>query len=93
MVGRADFEPFGRGLLPSGLLRPDGMDALLVRAAIARHRDLRRFLGWSILPVAIVERGQCQARIVIGDGRYFRPGSIRSRLERETILPLDGPGC
>jgi len=92
-VGRAEFEPFGRGLSVIQPLQPDGMDDPIVRTAIAQDRSLRQFLGWSILPVATIERGRCQAKVTIGDARYVELLSHRSRLARETILPLSGPGC
>ena len=92
-IGRAEFEPFGGGLLPSQPLQPDGMDDPIVRAALARDRSLRKFLGWSILPVADVERGSCEAKVFIGDARYGEMGSRRSRLARESTVPLSGPGC
>ena len=92
-IGRAEFEPFGGGLLPSQPLQPDGMDVPIVRAALSRDRALRKFLGWSILPVADVERGRCEAKVFIGDARYGEMGSRRSRLARETLVPLPGPGC
>ena len=92
-IGRAEFEPFGGGLLPSQALQPDGMDVPIVRAALSRDRALRKFLGWSILPVADVERGRCEAKVFIGDARYGEMGSRRSRLARETLVPLPGPGC
>ena len=93
LIGRAEFEPFGGGLLPSQPLQPDGMDVPIVRAALARDRSLCKFLGWSILPVADVERGRCEAKVFIGDARYGETGSRRSRLARETLVPLPGPGC
>ena len=92
-IGRAEFEPFGGGLLPSQPLQPDGMDDPNVRAALARDRSLRNFLGWSILPIADVERGRCEAKVFIGDARYGQTGSRRSRLARETLVPVPGPGC
>jgi len=92
-IGRAEFEPFGGGLLPSQPLQPDGMDDPVVRAALARDPSLRQFLGWSILPVADVRRGRCRAEVTIGDARYGEMGSRRSRLARETMVPLPGPGC
>ena len=92
-IGRAEFEPFGGGLLPSRPLQPDGMDDPIVRAALARDRSLRNFLGWSILPIADVERGRCEAKVFIGDARYGQTGSRRSRLARETLVPVPGPGC
>ena len=92
-IGRAEFEPFGGGLLPSQPLQPDGMDDPIVRAGLARDASLRKFLGWSILPVAEVKRGRCQAQVTIGDARYGEMGSRRSRLAHETLVPLSGPGC
>ena len=58
LVGRAEFEPFGRRLSAIQPLQPDGMDDPIVRAAITRDRSMRQFLGWSILPLAQVERGE-----------------------------------
>lgn len=92
-IGRAEFEPFGGGLLPSQSLQPDGMDDPIVRVALARDPSLRKFLGWSILPVADVERGRCEAEVFIRDARYGQTGSRRSPLARETSVPLPGPGC
>ncbi len=92
-IGRAEFVPFGGGLLPSQPLQPDGMDDPIVRAALARDPSLRSFLGWSILPIAEVKRGRCQADVRIGDARYGEMASRRSRLARETVVPLPGPGC
>ena len=92
-IGRADFEPFGGGLLPSQPLQPDGMDDPIVRTALARDASLLKFLGWSILPVADVKRGRCQAQVTIGDARYGEIGSRRSRLAHETLVPMPRPGC
>lgn len=92
-IGRAEFEPFGRGLLPSQPLQPDGVDDPIVRTALARDPALRKFLGWSILPVADVERGRCEAKVSIGDARYGQSGSRRSRLARETTVRVSGSGC
>ena len=92
-IGHAEFEPFGRRLIDIQPLQPDGMDQPLVRQAIARMPRLRRFLGWSILPIATVEMGRCEAKVSIGDARYIEPGTRRSRLAREAIVPLDRPGC
>ena len=92
-IGHAEFVTAGRRLTDIQPLVPDGMDQPLVRQAIARTPRLRRFLGWSILPVATVELGRCAARVSIGDARYIEPGTRRSRLGRDTIVPLDRPGC
>ena len=92
-IGRAEFEPLGRRLSAIQPLRPDNMGDPLVRAAIASDPALRPFLGWSILPAATIERGRCRATITIGDARYVELLSHRSRLARDVVVPLEGPGC
>ena len=100
VIGNASFDPLtgwsGLGEQVEGggcnLMR-DGMRQPEVVKAIATDRDLRQFLAWSILPVATVERGRCSAKVTIGDARYFVAGSRTSRLSRDVIVPLEGPGC
>jgi inner membrane protein len=92
-IGRAEFEPFGRRLSHIQPLQPDGMDDRLVRQALATRPALRKFLGWSILPVATVERAGCKAAVSIGDARYLEAGARHSRLERLVELDIPGPGC
>ena len=92
-IGRAEFEPFGRRLSEIQPLKPDGMDDPLVRHLLATRPALRNFLGWSILPIATVERGKCKATVSIGDARYLEGKSRRSRLERQLVTNLPGPGC
>ena len=92
-IGRAEFEPFGRRLSQIQPLKPDGMDDPLVRQMLATRPALRRFLGWSILPIATVERGKCKATVSIGDARYLEGNSRHSRLERQIVTNLPGPGC
>jgi len=70
---------------------PTNMDDPLVREAVRRDPALRKFLKWSILPQAEVERGRCSAHVAIGDARYGQ--GRRSRLARESVIPIDGPGC
>jgi inner membrane protein len=68
------------------------LDNPIVREAIRRDPRLRKFLRWSILPLAEVERGRCSARVTIGDARYTdRAG--RSRLSRQSVVPTGAPGC
>jgi len=92
-IGRAEFEPFGRRLSAIQPSQPDGMDDPIVRQMLATRPALRNFLGWSILPIATVERGKCKATVSIGDARYLEPGSRHSRLERQVETNLPGPGC
>jgi inner membrane protein len=66
----------------------DRMDNPVVRAALRQSTRLRKFLGWSILPVATVTREGCKATVAIGDARYSDIGGGRSRLSRETVVDL-----
>ena len=72
--------------------RPSLMHDPLVRQAVRRDPALRKFLRWSVLPLAEIERSRCSVTVSIGDARYqdFRS---RSRLRRETLVPTGGPGC
>ena len=67
------------------------MEDPIVREAIRRDAKLQKFLKWSILPQAEVVREGCSARVAIGDARYGR--GRRSRLARESVIALSGPGC
>lgn len=87
-IGRAEWRMFG-GLGPSESFAADNMRAPIVRAALQRDPRLRKFLYWSILPIAQVERrGRCTARVVIADGRYGLPEKNKARLYRESIVRL-----
>jgi inner membrane protein len=86
-AGHADWSMFG-GFGAFHPLQPDGMDDPVVRDALRRTPSLRKFLHWSILPIASVERKGCTAIVSIGDGRYTDLGSRKSRLARETTIDL-----
>lgn len=80
---RGYYDPVA-GFGKPGACEPANMDDPLVRAAIAKSPRFRKFLKWSILPQASVERSNCLATVRIGDARYGRSGS--SRLARtETV--------
>jgi inner membrane protein len=80
---RSAFDPLS-GMAPVGPCEPSNMDDPLVREAIRRSPALRKFLKWSILPQADVERSRCEVRVTIGDARYGIGAS--SRLRRETMI-------
>ena len=86
------FDPLGGGFGAVTGCRPHGLGDPLVRAAVRRDPELQRFLRWSVLPLATVERGRCSAKVSIGDARYQDIRS-RSRLRRESLVPTGGPGC
>jgi inner membrane protein len=87
---RGRYVPFG-GFGPVGECQPTNMNDPLVREAIRRDPRLRKFLKWSILPQADVRLEGCVARVAIGDARYGE--GRRSRLARESVVPIGGPGC
>ena len=71
--------------------QPANMEDPIVREAIRRDPRLQKFLKWSILPQAEVVREKCSATVAIGDARYGRGRG--SRLARESVIALGGPGC
>lgn len=77
---RSRYAPFA-GFGPVSACEATNMDDPLVREAVGRSPVLRKFLNWSILPQAQVERFRCSVKVTIGDARYGRGGS--SRLGRE----------
>jgi inner membrane protein len=88
----SDFDPLAGGVTSTSPCQPSNLGNPLVREAIRRDPALRKFLHWSILPAADVERGRCSARVSIGDARYSAFGA-RSRLMRQTVVPTGAPGC
>jgi inner membrane protein len=88
---RSLFDPLDGGFHPVTSCAPTNMNDPLVREAIRRDPRLRKFLKWSILPQADVRRERCLARVAIGDARYGE--GRRSRLARESVVPIRGPGC
>jgi inner membrane protein len=80
---RSDFDPLA-GMTPARECEPTNMDDPVVIEALRRSPSLQKFLKWSIMPQAEVERSECEARIKIGDARYGRGGS--SRLARQTVI-------
>jgi inner membrane protein len=80
---RSAYDPL-EGLAPVSDCEPTNIDNLIVQSAIRRDPRLQKFLGWSILPQAQVERSRCTVKVAIGDARYGRSGS--SRLGRETVI-------
>ncbi len=86
------YDPLGGSFGPVSGCRPTMMQDPLVREAVRRDAALAKFLRWSILPLAEVERSRCSVKVEIGDARYqdFRS---RSRLSRQSVVPTGGRGC
>jgi inner membrane protein len=86
------YDPLGGGFGPVTNCRPNRMRDPLVSEAVRRDPALRRFLRWSVLPLAEVARSRCSIKGTIGDARYQDCRS-RSRLRRETLVPTGERGC
>jgi inner membrane protein len=88
---RSSYDPLGPGFARPGACAPSNMIDPLVREAIRRDPRLQKFLKWSVLPQADVSRSRCAIHVSIGDARYGE--GRRSRLARESLVPLHAPGC
>lgn len=83
---RSAFDPLGSGFGAVSECQPTNLRDPLVRTAIAGDPRLQKFLRWSILPQAEVERGGCRAKVTIGDARYGE--GRHSRLSRESVVRI-----
>lgn len=100
-IGMARFDPL-RGVAKLDAVQPlfpDRMGDPLVRRAIAGTPSLGPYLRWSTMPVAIIRRSGCEARVAFGDARFMAMGAtdafpaIRPFAEPPIVVPLDTPGC
>jgi inner membrane protein len=95
-VGMASWNPWN-GLAIGGAPTPDNMDDPIVRRAMFATPDLARFMRWSVMPMATVRRGRCDARVSFTDARFsrfrtpWRKGGDPFR--NEVTIPLTDPGC
>ena len=70
----------------------DRMDEPEVRRAATATPEVRKFLAWSQMPVARVERQGCTSTVTFGDARYSGPALSRNFKVFVTI-PAQAPGC
>lgn len=88
---RSRFDPLAGGFGAVAGCQPAGMDDPAVQEAIRRDPRLRKFLRWSVMPMAQVSRSRCEVQVTIGDARYGH--RARSQLARSTTLPTGAAGC
>lgn len=95
-IGRASWSPL-RGLELDAGSTPDNMGDPLVRKAMFATPELVRFMRWSVMPVATVDRRRCSARISFTDARF---GAIRvpwgrngDPFRHDVAIPIAGDGC
>jgi len=72
--------------------QPDGMADPLARRAMAATPEIVRFMRWSILPMARVERDGCRATVSYNDAR-FADGLARDRFWVSAVVPTGDRGC
>ncbi|WP_404481256.1 metal-dependent hydrolase [Novosphingobium sp. BL-52-GroH] len=65
-------------LLGSGVPTPDEMTDQLVRHAAVATPEVVKFLAWSQMPVARIERHGCTSRVTFGDARFSGPALSRN---------------
>ena len=88
---RSRFDPLAGGFGAVTACLSSDMDDPAVREALRRDPRLRKFLHWSVMPMAQIERGRCEVRVTIGDARYG--DRARSGLARATAFPTGAPSC
>ncbi len=75
----------------------DNMDDPLARRAMFATQDLRRFMRWSVMPMARIERGRCEAKVTFTDARFGRIKvpwrSDRNPFRHEAVVPIEGADC
>jgi inner membrane protein len=71
---------------------PDNISDPLAREAMAATPEIVRFMRWSTMPIATIERGRCSARVSFGDARYGRTVAA-NRFRQGTVVPINAPGC
>ena len=93
MIGRASYDPVAdlnrvevEQSVPDNMADPD------VQRAARQTSEIRRFMGWSVLPMAHVERLRCSATVTFTDARFGlpRPGG---RFVRQVVVPSVAAGC
>lgn len=69
---------------------PDHMGDPIVTKASTATPEVRKFLAWSQLPVASIERHGCEARVTFGDARFSGPALSRNF---NVSASVRRPGC
>ena len=71
---------------------PDNMSDPLARQAMTATPAIVRFMRWSTMPMARIERGRCSAGVSFGDARYGRTVAA-NRFRQDAVVPVDAPDC
>ncbi|MBB4859767.1 inner membrane protein [Novosphingobium chloroacetimidivorans] len=82
--------PFGLDGLGQSV--PDRMAEPEARSAAQATAEVRKFLAWSQLPIARIERQGCIARVTFADARFSGP-TIGRNFEVSASVPSAATGC
>ncbi|WP_395327222.1 metal-dependent hydrolase [Novosphingobium sp. BL-8H] len=70
----------------------DNMADPLVKKAAGATPAAEKFLAWSQMPMARIERHGCTATVTFGDARFTGP-AVRRNFNVGVDVPTDAPGC
>ena len=70
----------------------DNMGSPLVGKAARATPAVEKFLAWSQLPMARIERHGCTATVTFGDARFTGP-AVRRNFNTAVDVPTGGAGC
>ena len=89
-----EYDPLRRlsGLTSFGRSVPDHMEEPLVRRAAQATPEVRKFLAWSQMPVAVIEPQGCAANVTFGDARYSGP-TLSRNFNVSVTVPTNAPDC
>jgi inner membrane protein len=71
---------------------PDNMADPLARRAATATPEVVKFLAWSQMPFARIERHGCEAKVTFGDARFAGPRMVGS-FEAVATVPTRAAGC
>jgi inner membrane protein len=71
---------------------PDNLDDPMVRRAMRGDPEIEKFLRWSVMTTAKVDREACSAMVTFGDAR-FSDLRVSGGFTHRTRVPLRRPGC
>lgn len=80
MIAFGRYDPLARlgGLADVTAAVPDNMSDPLVRKAAVATPEAVKFLAWSQMPVARVQRSGCEAKVTFADARFSGPTMARN---------------
>ncbi len=96
MIGSIPYSPFS-GWGEAAPVRPDNMDDPIVKRAKRATPEIRKFMRWSTMPAARIERERCKAAVHFTDARYDGSAvagrSGRNPFAFTIVVPVNAPGC